>query len=261
MLSPFTARAIQENIQYSRMTVFLFTDFGSADLYVGQVKAVLHRGAPGVPVVDLLHEAPAFNVKASAHLLAALAGQVPPGSVTMAVVDPGVGGSRKPVAVLADDRWFVGPDNGLLSVVAARAKRAEARVVGWKPKKLSASFHGRDLFAPVAAMLATGHRKTAKLKRGSLTVRLGERDLAEVIYVDHYGNAMTGLRARGLAPGTMLVIGRRRIERARVFSDVPEGKVFWYENSIGLAEIAAGSDHAAARLDIAVGTAVQPGPG
>jgi S-adenosylmethionine hydrolase len=211
-----------------------------------------------VPVIDLLHEAPAFNVKAGAHLLAALAAQIPEGSVTMAVVDPGVGGKRKPVAVLADGRWFVGPDNGLLSVVAARAKRAETYTIGWRPGKLSSSFHGRDLFAPVAAMLALGDRKTAALRKAALAVRLGSHDLPEVIYIDHYGNAMTGLRVKGLPRRTALTVGRRRIERARVFSEVPAGKIFWYENSLGLAEIAAGSGSAAARLDIAVGTAVQP---
>lgn len=240
------------------MTVFLFTDFGSADLYVGQVKAVLHQYAPETRVVDLLHEAPAFNIRAGAHLLAALAGQLPAGSVTLAVVDPGVGGSRKPVAVLADDRWFVGPDNGLLSVVAARAARAEARVIGWRPNKLAASFHGRDLFAPVAGLLARGDRKAVKLgKSRALAVSLGAADLAEVIYLDHYGNAMTGLRAGGLRRGATLAVGRRRIGRARVFSDVPAGKLFWFENSLGLAEISANSGSAAARLDIAVGRAVE----
>jgi len=209
-------------------------------------------------VLDLLHEAPAFNVKASAHLLAALAGQLPVGSVTMAVVDPGVGGKRKPVAVLADDRWFVGPDNGLLSVVAARAARTEAHVIGWKPKKLTASFHGRDLFAPVAGMLVRGGRRAARLgKSRALAVSLGAADLAEVIYVDHYGNAMTGLRASGLRRKATLVVGRRRIERARVFSDVREGKVFWYENSLGLAEIAASGASAATALTLAVGAAVR----
>src|SRR5215510_10038563 len=101
--------------------IFLFTDFGSADIYVGQVKAVLAERAPRVPVIDLLHDAPPFNIRAGAHLLAALSTRIPRGSVTMAVVDPGVGGRREAVAVLADGRWFVGPDNGLLSVLAARA--------------------------------------------------------------------------------------------------------------------------------------------
>jgi S-adenosylmethionine hydrolase len=237
--------------------IFLFTDFGAADLYVGQIKAVLHRYAPGVPVIDVLHEAPSFNVKAGAHLLAALAGRLPQGSVTLAVVDPGVGGSRKPVALLADGRWFVGPDNGLLSVIAARAKRAEAYVIGWKPKKLSASFHGRDLFAPVTGMLARGDRNTPKLRKASLAVKLGEKDLARIIYVDHYGNAMTGLRAARLARRTKLMVGRRRVARARVFADVPAGKVFWYENSLGLAEIAANVASAARELRLAVGVPVR----
>src|SRR5258706_4841719 len=101
--------------------ILLFTDFGAADLYVGQVKAMLAAQAPRETVIGLLHDAPPFNVKAGAHLLAALAGRIEQGTVTMAVVDPGVGGPREPVAVLADGRWFVGPDNGLISVIAARA--------------------------------------------------------------------------------------------------------------------------------------------
>ncbi len=234
--------------------IFLFTDFGAADLYVGQVKAVLHQYAPDTKVVDLLHEAPAFNIRAGAHLLAALAGQIPAGGVTLAVVDPGVGGARKAVAVLADDRWFVGPDNGLISVAAARAKKADVFSIGWKPPSLTASFHGRDLFAPVAGMLARGDRQAAKLEgKARLAQSLGGDDLAEVIYVDHYGNAMTGLRAGGLSRKARLVVEGRWVEHARVFSDVPAGEAFWYENSIGLAEIAANSESAAARLGLDIG--------
>lgn len=237
--------------------IFLFTDFGAADLYVGQVKAALHHYAPDARVVDLLHEAPAFNVRASAHLLAALAGRIPAGSVTLAVVDPGVGGAREPVAVLAGDRWFVGPDNGLLSVVAARANKAETFAIGWKPESLSASFHGRDLFAPVAAMLARGDRQGAKLgKQIKIYNDFGEKDFAEIIYVDHYGNAMTGLRARGLPQKGKLVINGRSIERARVFSEVPPDEIFWYENSLGLVEIAANAASAAGALGLRIGDAV-----
>lgn len=237
--------------------IFLFTDFGSRDLYVGQVKAVLHQHAPEARVVDLLHEAPAFNVKASAHLLAALAARIPAGSITVAVVDPGVGGARKPIAVLADDRWFVGPDNGLISVLAARAKKEEAYAIGWKPQSLAASFHGRDLFAPVAGMLARGDRRGARLeKKARLAANFGGDDLAEIIYMDHYGNAMTGLRAGGLSRKTRLMVGDRWIARARVFSEVPRGEAFWYENSIGLAEIAANSASVASKLGLAVGTLI-----
>lgn len=236
--------------------IFLFTDFGAAGIYVGQVKAALQGYAPKEPAIDLLHDAPAFNVKAGAHLLAALAARLPGDSVTVAVVDPGVGGPRAPVAVLTDGRWLVGPDNGLISVAAARARKCEAYSIGWRPKQLSASFHGRDLFAPVAGMLARGDRKRAALKKAALAVSFGPDDLAEVVYVDHYGNAMTGLRANGLPRTARLVVRGRRIVHARVFSDVPAGESFWYENSIGLAEIAANSDSAAARLGLQIGDAV-----
>jgi len=233
--------------------IFLFTDFGAADLYVGQVKAVLQQHAPKVPVIDLLHDAPPFNVKAGAHLLAALAARLSKDSVTLAVVDPGVGGPREPVAVVADGRWFVGPDNGLVSVTAARAKKCEAFSIGWRPDALSESFHGRDLFAPVAAMLARGDRRTSKLKKAALVVSFGPDDLGEVIYVDHFGNLVTGLRAGKVPRERALVVNGRQIPYARVFSQVPAGEVFWYENSLGLAEIAANGANAAAKLGLRVG--------
>lgn len=236
--------------------IFLFTDFGLRDIYVGQVKAVLQSRAPREAVIDLLHDAPPFNVRAGAYLLAALTAQQPKDSVTLAVVDPGVGGDRAPVAVLADGRWFVGPDNGLISVIAARAKKSEAYSIGWRPKALSASFHGRDLFAPVAALLARGNRRQARLKRAALAVNFGPDDLAEVIYVDHFGNVVTGLRAAAVPRSREVAAGGRGIPGARVFSEVRPGAVFWYENSLGLVEIAAHSASAAQALGLKVGDAV-----
>jgi S-adenosylmethionine hydrolase len=241
--------------------IFLFTDFGAADIYVGQVKAVLNEHAPKEAVIDLLHDVPAFNVEASARLLAALTARLQTGSVTLAVVDPGVGGPRRPVAVRADGRWFVGPDNGLVSVVAARAMRSEAWTIGWRPAHLSASFHGRDLFAPVAAMLARGNRRAAKLSKAALAVRFGADDLAEVIYVDHFGNLVTGLRASVVPPGCKLRVNGRGLSYARVFSEVGEGELFWYENSLGLVEIAAHAGSAAAALAGRVGQPVRIEPG
>src|SRR5262245_38622557 len=234
--------------------IFLFTDFGASDIYVGQVKAVLQQRAPRVPVADLLHDAPPFNVKAGAHLLAALAPRVPRGGVVISVVDPGVGGPRNAIAVLADGCWFVGPDNGLISVVAERAKKHEVFIIEWWPDDVSVSFHGRDLFAPVAAMLARNQRKAAKLKKTPrLAVSFGPSDFAEVIYVDHYGNAFTGIRASGISPSERLVAGSIRIDHARVFANVGRGAVFWYENSLGLVEIAANSTSAAAKFGLRVG--------
>jgi S-adenosylmethionine hydrolase len=105
--------------------ILLFTDFGYEGLYVGQMKAVLARDAPNVPVIDLMHDAPAHDPRSAAYLLAALVPEMPEGAVCLAVVDPGVGSDRTPLVVNADGRWFVGPDNGLFEIVQRRAKHAE----------------------------------------------------------------------------------------------------------------------------------------
>ena len=136
--------------------IFIFTDFGLEGPYVGQMKAVLACEAPGVPVIDLFADLPAFDAQAAAYLLAAYGGRLPAGGVCLSVIDPGVGGARAPLALSADGRWYVGPDNGLFAIVARRAESLEAWRITWRPAGLSASFHGRDLFAPVAARLARG---------------------------------------------------------------------------------------------------------
>ena len=138
--------------------IVLFTDFGRGP-YLGQMHAVLTRLAPEIPVVELFSDAPAFDAKASAYLLAAYAEVFAKGDVFICVVDPGVGGPRAPLVVEAGGRWYVGPDNGLLAMVARRAQATgapQAWEITWRPERLSASFHGRDLFAPVAAELARG---------------------------------------------------------------------------------------------------------
>lgn len=240
------------------MAIVLFTDFGCGDLYVGQVKAVLQRLAPPIAVIDLLHDAPAFNVRASAHLLAALVGCFGEDSVFLTVVDPGVGGARDAVVVQADGRWYVGPDNGLLSVVGARAAKGDCWRVVWQPDELSASFHGRDLFAPVAATMAVqgGLPKGWFEHTGRLNVEFGGDDLPEVIYIDHYGNAHTGIRASGIPREARLALGESRLPFARVYAEAADGAAFWYENSQGLVEIAVPSGSAAQRLGIRVGDAV-----
>lgn len=238
--------------------IILFTDFGHASVYVGQVKSVLHQNAPRVPQVDLLHDAPAYNVKACAHLLAALAPQFPPDSVFFTVVDPGVGSARDAVMVAADGRWFVGPDNGLLSVVAARAGNPKYWRIHWRPRKLSHTFHGRDLFAPIAALTAKGKFPRDKVEKiTSLREHFSAQDLAEVIYIDNYGNAMTGMRAKSLKFGNQLLVHGGRLRRATIFADVPGGTPFWYENCVGLAEIAISSGNAARELDLKIGDAIE----
>ena len=145
--------------------IVLFTDFGLKGPYTGQMKAVLCRMAPGIPAVDLFADAPVGNPRASAYLLAAYAEWFVAGTVFLAVVDPGVGGTRPPIILEADGRWYLGPGNGLFELVERRATSKRSWDIDWKPERLSASFHGRDLFAPVAAMLARGEPPPGRPRR------------------------------------------------------------------------------------------------
>jgi len=237
------------------LLILTFTDFGCEGTYLGELEAALRRAAPEVPVVHLMADAPAFSPRPAAYLLAALAERLEPGDVLLGVVDPGVGGERQPVAVQADGLWLVGPDNGLFELLARRARSLGTFAIAWGPRHLSASFHGRDLFAPVAARLARGDRST--LEPAPLT-RFPDwpDDLPEVVHVDRYGNALTGLRAMTLPSRACLRVGEQRLPRARTFSAVPAGETFWYENSSGLAEIAVNAGSAAATFGLAVGSPV-----
>jgi S-adenosylmethionine hydrolase len=236
-----------------------FTDFGLEGPYLGQVKAVLLGLAPGVPVIDLLADAPSFDPRASAYLLAALAPELPAATVVLAVVDPGVGTARLPMVAAIDGRWYVGPDNGLFEPLLRRSAKARTWRIDWRPERLSSSFHGRDLFAPTAARLAAGQGPEAA---GCSAVPPPCRpdwpdDLAEVVYVDRYGNAMTGLRAATLPAGARLAAAGRELVRSATFGEVGPGEAFWYANSCGLAEIAVNGGAAATALSLVVGAPVE----
>jgi len=238
--------------------IVTFTDFGSDGPYLGQMKAVLAREAPDHAVIDLFTNAPRYNPRAAAYLLAAYAEEFPDDTVFLAVVDPGVGDpARRPAAVQVDGRWFVGPDNGLFNVLAARGTQVAWWDIDWRPTRLSASFHGRDLFAPVAARLACGESPPGA--RSELAMRLRPdwpEELAEIIYIDHFGNAMTGARAASLSDTVSVQVRGGRVGRARTFSAVPPGAAFWYENANGLVEIAVNQGRADQALELAVGDRV-----
>lgn len=245
----------------------LFTDFGSAGPYLGQVKAALYNAAPTVPVLDLMADAPPYDPMASAYLLAALVTEFPAGTVFLAVVDPGVGGERRPAVAEIDGRWYVGPDNGLFEPLLRRAGHARWWEIVWRPERLSSSFHGRDLFAPIAARLALQQRPWNKLLRDEgpwaepRPLELLRRpdwpdELARIVYIDHFGNATTGIRAVTLSNDIELEVAGRRIPRMRTFWDMPPGEAFWYDNSNGLAEIAVNQGRADRLLGLEVGSAV-----
>jgi S-adenosylmethionine hydrolase len=238
--------------------IVLFTDFGLTGPYTGQVTAVLHRDAPDVPVISLFADAPSERPKPSAYLLAAYGAWFPAGTVLLCVVDPGVGSERRAVVAEAEGRIYVGPDNGLFDIVIRRAADVRLWEIIWHPGSLSPSFHGRDLFAPVAARLARGEPLAALAQpaRDEQASRGLPDDLAEIVYVDHYGNAMTGMRGVLLPASAYLAIRGRRLARAATFSAVRPGEAFWYINSNGLAEIAVNGGRADQALSLAIGDRV-----
>jgi hypothetical protein len=237
--------------------IVLFTDFGLEGPYTGQVAAVLQQEAPAVPVISLFADLPPGEAKPAAYLLAAYAKWFPTGTVLLCVVDPGVGSDRRALTVEADGRLYVGPDNGLFEIVLRRAAHAGIWQITWRPAALSASFHGRDLFAPVAARLARGERPAEIAVQAQATPYPDwPDDLAEIVYVDRYGNALTGLRGEIVAAGARLSVGSEMLAHADTFSAVPRGTAFWYVNSNGLVEIAVNQGRADRQLGLTVGASV-----
>ncbi|MEM9440250.1 MAG: SAM-dependent chlorinase/fluorinase, partial [Pseudomonadota bacterium] len=125
--------------------IFLATDFGSAGPYMGQIKAMLTRLAPKIDVIDLFSDLPAFKPDLAAYLLATYANVLETDDVLLAVVDPGVGSTREPLVLRSDNRWLVGPDNGLFELIRRRSRSVTCDRITWRPKNLSASFHGRHV--------------------------------------------------------------------------------------------------------------------
>ncbi len=239
--------------------IFLFTDFGFEGPYTGQMKAVLHHTAPHIPVFDLFADAPDRRPMEAAYLLAATIGFCPPGAHVLGVVDPGVGSERPPIALWTGSAWFVGPGNGLFEIVHRRARDPRAYVIDWRPERLSVSFHGRDLFAPVIGRLAAGETAEQVGLRPAEIPRFSEwpDDLPAVIYRDRYGNLMTGLQGTTITRNSRFLLEGVEIPWAETFSAVALGQVFWYVNSSGLVEIAVNGGSAALALSAGPGSRVK----
>lgn len=234
--------------------IVLLTDYGPHGPYLGQVEAVLSRMAPDQKIITLFPDLPPHNPRAAAYLLAAYSAGFPPGTIFLCVVDPGVGSfTDDPVVMNLDQCWYVGPDNGLFDIVARRAHPSACRRIDWRPQQLSASFHGRDLYAPVCAMLATGTEfsTTAKAWRDR---RGWPDDLDEIVYLDGFGNCMTGRRASTLTTSQKLMVNQHVVAHARTFAAAPAGAAFWYENSSGLVELAVNGGSAQVKLGLSVGS-------
>jgi len=246
--------------------IVTFTDFGIEGPYLGQMRAVLHALAPTVTVVDLMVDAPAFEPRAAAYLLPGVVAPLPretaAQTVCLAVVDPGVGGERTPVVLRAGGLWFIGPDNGIFEMIARRCESTpEWWEITYAPEHLSASFHGRDLFAPVAAMIARdGAQALQRVARPVVPDRNSygawPDDAAEVVYIDGYGNCMLGTRWLRVSPDLVVDLPSGPVHVGRTFSDVPAGSAICYENALGLVEIAINQGSAAMQLGLQIGSQV-----
>jgi S-adenosylmethionine hydrolase len=247
--------------------VTLTTDFGDRDGYVGAMKGVLLSMCPGVTLVDVTHGIPRGDVRCGAFALAQASSLFPPGTVHLAVVDPGVGSERAGVVVTSGEQLFVGPDNGLLSLAASRPRsawRIERRAFRREP--VSATFHGRDVFAPAAARLASGWLPSEAGPAMSEIVDLTAHERSSgagstiVLHVDRFGNLVTSLPAAAWGDGTWILERDRtrwRLRAARTYADVAPGELLVYTGSGGQIEIAVRDGSAARRLGIGVGGRVR----
>ncbi|MEM9304339.1 MAG: SAM-dependent chlorinase/fluorinase [Pseudomonadota bacterium] len=231
--------------------LYLFTDFGNGSPYVGQLHGVITATAPSLPIIDLMHDAPSRDPQGGAYLLAAVLRDLPSPFVVCAVIDPGVGSDRLPLAWRCGQHWLVGPDNGLLAVATRRLQGGEPHRIVAAAEPRSRTFHGRDLFAPAAAKLATGQEVGLEPLDGRPVGWDWPESLGQVVYVDAYGNLVTGSRPPGADAAIRL--GGRELRRAATFSDVPPGEPFWFENSFGLLEVAVNRGSAAELFGLAVG--------
>ena len=252
--------------------VTLMTDFGESDGYAGSMKGVILKLAPDVRIIDISHILPPFNITSAAYALFTCYCDFPAGSVHIAVVDPGVGSQRRPVTVAYQDYFFVGPDNGLFSLILAQGgdyRAWEIKNVAPTRGRISRTFHGRDIFAPAAAHLAS-NRDPGQLGPECMDLMMlpqaapqtqGKRVLGEVIHIDHFGNLITNIREDMLDrsnPGAALIkIGSCTIMGlSETFSDREPGELLAYVGSAGLLEIGIVQGSAAAAVKTPLGREV-----
>jgi S-adenosylmethionine hydrolase len=262
---------------FSFMLITLLTDFGIADYFVGAMKGVILSISPEARIVDITHEIPPQDVGAGAFTLSAVYSDFPPQTIHVAVVDPGVGSSRRPILVMGGGQFFVGPDNGIFSYIYEREPDCRIfhldREEFFRPR-ISATFHGRDVFAPVAGALSNGTRPGELGHEIKDYIRLPPlappRDVdgslyAAIIHIDHFGNCITNLMRdlqaeEMIESGAQLIVGANVIETFRRFyaeaSDAP-GKLFAIWGSAGLLEIAALNSSAARQLGAQRGDTVR----
>ena len=243
-----------EGLMSSHPIVTLLTDFGGGDGYVASMKGVIMSLAPQTQIVDAAHDIPPQDIQAAAWALSQFWSLFPAGTIHVAVVDPGVGTSRKSLCIEADERYLIVPDNGIGSLAAERAAQVrfyKIRSEAHRPGRVSATFHGRDIFAYVAGLLASGKSvsefadATDSVVRPSWAraVSTATRIDGEVVHVDHFGNLITNIHRRQLGDADWALasvrVGAQVATRVyRTYGDMPEGSLLALFGSSDTLEIA-----------------------
>jgi S-adenosylmethionine hydrolase len=255
--------------------ITLLTDFGTQDYFVAAMKGVILSLNPAVQIVDITHEVPPQDIEAAAFNLLACYRDFPSGTIHVAVVDPGVGSSRRAIVIECANQLFVGPDNGLFSWICEREGKHKARHVtneAFLREHVSTTFHGRDVFAPIAAHLSHG---TAPDELGALVLNMVSLDGLDpkvtndgvegrIIHIDRFGNCITNLTADHfggrLGAGASLNVNQQRVTGFREFFSQTkprsDEKIFMILGSAGFIEIAAQNASAASLLNVRRGDRV-----
>ncbi len=257
--------------------ITLLTDFGVKDHYVASMKGVILSICPTATIVDISHEVPKYSVRTAAFLLKCVYKYFPRGTIHVAVVDPGVGTARRPIAVKSSNYIFVGPDNGVL-MMAAQEDGVKGVYVIENPKVMrryiSHTFHGRDIFAPTAAYLACGFKiddvgrriedflvpsfSKAKMEEGAID--------GEVVHIDDFGNIITNITAKdlkrlglGIEGKALVEIGgkRRSLRLVKSFGYARKGEIVLIIDSEDLLEISVNMGNASKRLNVKIGDRIR----
>ncbi|MGD8496605.1 MAG: SAM-dependent chlorinase/fluorinase [Gemmatimonadales bacterium] len=260
--------------------ITLLTDFGTADGFVGEVKGELLTRAPEALPVDIGHDVPPGDIAAASWALERIWDRFPAGTIHLVVVDPGGGGPRRGVIARVAGRWYVGPDNGTLTRVLVHHEAEEVRVLeeeraapqqGKNARPVSRTFHGRDVFAPAAARLARGDDPAelgSAADPGELVtyhlprpVSHGDNVRGNVTHIDRFGNLVTDIPARSLAPSALIEIGGEVISGVRsTYASVEPGQIVALIGSTGMLEISVRDGNAAERLSVERGHTVHARP-
>lgn len=252
--------------------ITLTTDFGLSDPFVGIMKGVILTIAPEAQIVDITHEVRSYDILEAAFIIESSYRYFPAGTIHVIVVDPGVGSARRPMATAAKDHIFVAPDNGVLSSILSDDPSASVPSAYWINNQslflraVSKTFHGRDIFAPVAAHLAlgtpvdsVGPRIVDFVKKALPKPRLqGDRLVGTAMRIDKFGNIITNLKRSHLAKNFVIRVAGLSITRfCGNFSEAEPGEFFALEGSTGYIELALNQGSAANRLNVGLGAEIE----